>query len=489
MADTINGAAETPEPHDTRSRTSDDELHDRVIFGQELYEVYLLIDHVSGRADRNLSSLTVPNPNKGMPNEGDTLSSGEIVKKIAAMRYPPDPATPVANAENAAVLLLTKDRLTALAHPARGFTIAYTELFADAEAGSARFRRPARPAPPVGGRHGHNGPAAQHAGGDSRVTVAARAFPGLQAHARSFRKWRDHLAFFSIIWLVLTALTYWDAGLARSVLQRLDQDSKSISSLEEANPQLFDDARCQSADANNAYVNQRGTPPANRSADDAKTALACRSLAGHRDARQVAIAEVNNIFRCAEATDSGYLGTTLHALHKVIHIWCWRGIILAGNNDNPPLTAAATAGGQAIDWQTATSILSVFTTYVLPMMFALLGTLMGSFRSIVRKIRDSELEPRDFMRMRLGIPMGLVAGVAVGLFLSPSSVPAEGSGSVAGDLTLTASGLGFLAGYCSHSFFSYLENVVNSVFPNTSGASSSAPQAAAPAAAAAAAQN
>jgi hypothetical protein len=54
-----------------------------------------------------------------------------------------------------------------------------------------------------------------------------------------------------------------------------------------------------------------------------------------------------------------------------------------------------------------------------------------------------------------------VAGIAIGLFLSPSSVPSQGAGGVAGQLTLTACGLGFLAGYASHSFFAYLDRVVS----------------------------
>jgi putative Mn2+ efflux pump MntP len=109
----------------------------------------------------------------------------------------------------------------------------------------------------------------------------------------------------------------------------------------------------------------------------------------------------------------------------------------------------------------------VFTTYILPMMFALLGTLIGAFRAILNRISISELAPRDFVRMLLGIPTGLVAGIAVGLSLSPTSVPIQGSGGVAGQLTLTASGLGFLAGYASQSFFTYLDNVMGTVFPNT----------------------
>jgi hypothetical protein len=89
----------------------------------------------------------------------------------------------------------------------------------------------------------------------------------------------------------------------------------------------------------------------------------------------------------------------------------------------------------------------------------------GTSESGSHKIRDSELAPLDFVRMMLGIPTGPVAGVAVGLFLSPSSVRVQGTGGVAGQLTLTASSLGFLAGYASHSFFTYLDTVIGSVFP------------------------
>jgi hypothetical protein len=72
--------------------------------------------------------------------------------------------------------------------------------------------------------------------------------------------------------------------------------------------------------------------------------------------------------------------------------------------------------------------------------------------------------------MKLGIPMGLVAGIAVGLFFSPSSVPVQGSGAVAGDLTLTASGLGFLAGYASQTFFHFIDDLLKRVFPDSGAA-------------------
>ena len=126
-------------------------------------------------------------------------------------------------------------------------------------------------------------------------------------------------------------------------------------------------------------------------------------------------------------------------------------------------------------WQTATAILSVFTAYILPIMFALLGTLIGAFRAILNRIGANELSPRDLVRMQIGIPTGLVAGIAVGLFLGPSSVPVQGAGGLSGQLTLTASGLGFLAGYASQSFFGFLDNMIRNIFPSGSTANASMP--------------
>jgi hypothetical protein len=183
--------------------------------------------------------------------------------------------------------------------------------------------------------------------------------------------------------------------------------------------------------------------------------------------------QVNDVFRCEGMEWS-----------KIMHVWCWRWLFpstyaaekkkdkdekkAAVNPDSAakaPEQVSPDAQANAAYWQTATTILTVFTTYVLPMMFALLGTLIGAFRAILARISVGELAPRDFVRMRSGIVTGLVAGIAVGLFLSPSSVPAPGAGGVAGQLTLTACGLGFLAGYASHSFFAYLDRVVSAVFP------------------------
>jgi hypothetical protein len=103
------------------------------------------------------------------------------------------------------------------------------------------------------------------------------------------------------------------------------------------------------------------------------------------------------------------------------------------------------------------------------MMFALVGALIGGLRRIKHLISESALASRDLVWMQLAVPMGLVAGIAVALFLSPSSLPSQGTGGISGQLTLTASGLGFLAGYAAERVFRFLDSIVNTAFPDRLG--------------------
>src|SRR5262245_50435467 len=393
------------------------------------------------------------------------MTAGEVVEAITQMRYPRRGCDPV-NAGNAAILLMAKDRLSALAAPARGYTIAYTEMFIDPEVTllarlrQSWVRRNARRINPVG---------ADDPDQDTRVDLAVRAFPELKSHACRFRLLRDALAVFALFWLLLTALAYWDAGLGRVSLERLDLNWKGFTEEVRDNPVLLN---CDTSQ----HTSAGASSDAKAVEEAARAALACRRHEYNRWKAETAGTEVRSVFRCEQRS-------------RILHVWCWRWLML-GNNPVPGTDSSSDQSKEsatpapvqdasrrtwlrpeievnATYWQTATSVLSVFTTYILPMMFALLGTLIGAFRAILKRIANRELAPRDFVRMFLGIPTGLVAGIAVGFFLSPSSVPIQGAGSVGGQLTLTASGLGFLAGYASHSFFTYLDNVVGTVFPNT----------------------
>lgn len=380
---------------------------DRVIFLRDLDEVHLLIDFISGRADKNLSDLRLPNPGFDPsatppdPNAVATLAPTEAVRRISLLRYPPAPELGI-RADDAALLLLAKDQLTALASPARGLSIAYTAMFV----GATRWFR------------GSHAP-------DSLIELAQDAFPALHPHVRKFSKIYFGLILFSFIWLFLTALTYWDVAMGRSILQGIDQLHKDQATIVQANAAFA--AACTQPNAATGDPN-------------------CARLETLAEKERGANVSLVDFVACKPQCS------------RFIHVMRW-GFVLCGFDPDAIKPDDKYLG------ESMAFVLTVFSTYILPMMFGLLGTAIAAIRAIQSKVRDSELSPRDLILTVMGLPIGLVAGVAVGLFYSPSAAPGStGSSNLAGDLTLTASGLGFLAGYGSESFFKSLDALLTRVF-------------------------
>jgi hypothetical protein len=103
--------------------------------------------------------------------------------------------------------------------------------------------------------------------------------------------------------------------------------------------------------------------------------------------------------------------------------------------------------------------------YMLPVIFGLLGILVFVILDFYDKLRDSRLDPRDHWLCLIRLVLGLVTGSCIGLFYS-ASVPAGASPteSVAAALSLSASGIAFLAGYGVEGVFNMLEGLVSRVF-------------------------
>jgi hypothetical protein len=430
------------------------------LFNQELNEVVLLIDYISGRSDRSLSTLTINDPE----DHSKILTVPEVINAISSMRYPTPPGAEVANARNAAILLLAKDQLSYLAAPVRGLTIAYTAMFVDAEAKH-------RPAFVRIFRHCLRSlfrlQTSPHSGSDSRIDLATKAFPAYQDHAISFAIRRSCLGYFTVLWFVLTLFTYWDAALGRSALERLDQTWKTQLAQVGQNPLLMHctDQLEKSPDDKRSWrtaLTGKDTP---EPLELGKATFDCRQYNYARALSWSAGQEVRSVFQC-------------EGLFLPHHMWCWPWILPSKFTVDAPKSNGSPKAADAVSdvpdyirtnatyWQSATLRLTVFTSFILPMMFGLLGALIGGFRAIALAVSDNELAPRDLVRMHLGIPIGLVAGVAVALFLSPSTIPVQGSGTVSGELTLTASGLGFLAGYAAERFFRFIDTVSNVVLPD-----------------------
>jgi hypothetical protein len=108
-------------------------------------------------------------------------------------------------------------------------------------------------------------------------------------------------------------------------------------------------------------------------------------------------------------------------------------------------------------------MVSAFANYILPLIFGLVGAVSGLIRIIQDKITDSILVPRDRSLLALRLLLGGVAGGSVGLFFDPSKVANDISAGNSG-LSVSASGIAFLAGYGAPAFFGMLDLMLVRLF-------------------------
>ena len=393
------------------ARGEHDRMIDEVIFKRDLDEVHLLLDHVSGQTDKSLADLRIADDTD--PEGKKMLSTRAIVERITQIRYPPDGGTSGKNASDAAFLLVVKDQLNGLADPARGLTVAYSSMFVGVAhrsgfLGSWLNSLLRAPAPSQAARG---------------MSLAQEIYPGLVQHARLFRSWFAFLVVIALpIWLALTALTYWDGAYGRALMQRFDHIERQRQELVQTSPELAHPDTC------------KDTPKP-------ELALACAKIVSLRAARQSTRVDLDHFRRCDHASCNTWL-----------HVMRW-GFVLCGTWD-------ATEPEE----QMVATVLTVFSNYILPMMFGLLGAMIAAIRKLQDQVGKSELHPRDFLLTVLLVPMGSVAAVAVGLFYSPTGTATGGAAGLSGNVTLTAGGIGFLAGYGSAAFFTLLDNLLKQVF-------------------------
>ncbi len=373
------------------------------LFHQDLDEVHLLLAHISGRTDKSFDGLAMKLPNEN----GDwvDMSTAQVLLEITRLRYPPPKSEPD-RSRGALILLAAKDRLTALASPARGLTVAYTTLF-------------------VAGR-GRRATASLFNDGESgaRVQLAARTISDYITHVNDFHNRFTILLWITPIILLIVAMTYWDVAHGHMIQLRIEQTALALS-----NAETKFEADTKGSVAGVCY--QPGS-----------------SLAG--------CSPLQNIVKQKAAADAD-------AKTYVTRPWthCFF---------DPSLLCASVVYWNAAGQSTGVissgflgSLLNLFNGFVLPVLFATLGTLVRTFRVIREKIGDCTLAPRDRMQMLISLPLGLVAGLAVGLFYAPKVDPTAVAAAML-PIALTTSGIGFLAGYGADAFFSMLDTVLKRVF-------------------------
>jgi hypothetical protein len=435
------GSSPPPDPDRTLS-TQVGSPAEQLILQRDLNEALLLMDFISGRPDVHIWDIgDIKYPVRAdKPAHGDSTDSGanpaptlppiEVIRRICALRYPPQENLSLSErADNSALLLCVKDKLNSIAHPANGLTIAYTYMFLEETAQS------------TGDESTEQQPAVIIEKG-TRATVAKAAYPGLIPSAKRFRCFHRSVARVGAAITTLSAILLWMVVYGVQLTSRFEEDQKSAADVTSQIYALVDKENAAIAVERQSHDSVPTRCRAGIDAQSNQVRLLCNQWSYYQARYEKSI---NDVATFANKWPSDWLTVpfpTSPTLEK-----------------NKAGDSIATQE----DVQSITLVLSAYASYVLPVLFGLVGTIASFLRDISNRITGSILSPRDETLAIIRIILGAIAGLAVGLFFTPSSVAAQIS-SGAGVLTLSASGIAFLAGYGADGFFRMIDAMITRVF-------------------------
>jgi len=406
------------------------------IFVRELNEVFLLLDHISGRWDKSLYNFH--NHDDGEPH----------IDELCAIGLAP-PESEEQRVAQAVKVLCAKDRLNAVARPATGLTIAFT-LLVVGEDNQRDWRNWLRAAV-VRRASGVPAPArAAHFDKPTRLTLARYAFPGLVKAAERFNRRIFWIVLLLLLGLVLTCVMSWHVTGGNAILQHLDtlqtQQSALLKEIEEAETKLSAGGTavpvqfCSGGDA-------AGSPQF-RSTQEYQLCTRRRVLS-----EQMAVVRLNL---------RNWLGPWRVCYGKVAGLF-------------GPLPEAEIASANAAPAENqrylrrtteeqARVVTLVVGTAVLPLCYGILGAGAAVVRGLWAKMRESLLSPRDYTLALLQLALGATIGACIALFINPSGQTPGSEIGLLGNWVLSTSALSFIAGFGVEGVFVALEGLVRRVF-------------------------
>ena len=442
-----------------RSLTDEEQVEFQLeLLWREMNEVHLLMDFVSGRNDKSLSSLDdIPDPEATVdPATGKAPSMpwNRVAARICSIRFPLQ-GTAEKKADDAAFLLVVKDRLNAIADPARGYTVAYTAMFSGVASTGISVLSPLV--------HlwrkirGHS-PGRSRSELQKAVSYSSAAYPNLALDASGFRGLYTRSHWLLLFLIIFTAFLYWDTALSNSTLQQIAKADAQAVDLLQNNPDLkISEGFCEDTAKDPTVVCQR---------------LHFLRLQETLERRDLAALSDDHWHRHPIGWFTHWF-TPVEIAPDAANSGCY-------DRRRPAPDAPARVGGQAPASPqdqtycamfrptalelTAAGVTNVFNIYIVPMLFGVLGTIVGLVRNISSKVRESTLSPRDHMLSLMTIPVGVVAGLTVGLIFSSPSTFSETVTGLPQSITLSAASFAFLAGYGADSFFVMLDNLMKRIF-------------------------
>ncbi len=413
---------------------------DTLVFEQELSEVFLLMDFVSGRPDKHLTDLNGKLPRPDRP--GEMMTAAEVVERVALLKSPSSSDAAEA-AKDVAFLLSLKDVLNSMVYPARGLTIAYTIMFAGEG----------------GGDHSET----------NRVQAAQRAFPGLVASAAKLRQMRRSLTSWGVGLTLFSAIFLWQVTYGVQLASRFEEVRQNEG---HAAASVYDALEKSTRGLRGAPIGLLdrvcGTkaPPVVSASLVAETSDPDPALELSPEVRQLCndYAYQHSLFKVTIADVGEYSKSWMFAVSRwllPVHTFI--------APDCQSADCVRDALGRQEDAQSVSGMLATMINYMLPILFGLVGTVAALVRGIQDRATASTLDPRDRALSLIRLPLGMMAGVCAGLFLSPTAVSTQVGGGLRA-LTLSASGIAFLAGYGAEGFFRMLDTILGRVFGLENGA-------------------
>lgn len=441
------GAPADAEPRDEYIRLEE------FIFVRELYEVFLLLDHISGRWDKEMR-----NPD-------------DVIHKICRIGL--TPATdPAERLEQAVDLMRAKDMLNAVAQPATGLTVAFTILVVGEENRRRKTNALRRVLRDLFKREspGNSAPAAARRGQGgalwdkpTRVTLARYAYPGLISVAIKFNRRIFLLVLCLLLTLGFTCLLSWHVSAGNVVLEHLDNVRTRTAALR---TEISAAELKYAADERTRLAADAGAPPVG-------PVIFCAFAAPAELAPRYRTTEEYQLCQRDKA-----LREERRAVRENLRKWLapWGAIY-------GPIYRAALAGNPAVQpeppgppdpegpnvrrrgtEEMARIVTLVVGTALLPLLYGVLGAGAAVVRRLWERMRESLLSPRDYTLALLQLALGGTIGACIGLFINPSGpAPAEDHG-LLGAWALSGSALSFIAGFGVEGVFSALESLVHRVF-------------------------